>query len=163
MDSKKPGRTETRARRAALVAAAAATAIWSSGALGRTQPEGDCIPADTLQGLNAPIESLILEPVDHVPTEAVVPEIADIDLESVTSDIGTPLLKLEPEVSKALRDVFDAGQDDLAIPEVATSPVADSDDVKNLSELNDDVTPADSEVEEDELSLLRRQMYRIDI
>ena len=163
MDSRKPVSSETRARRAALVAAAAATAIWSGSALGRTQPDGDCIPADSLQGLNAPIESLQLEPVDHVPTEPAVPELADIDLESVTGDIGTPLLKLEPKVSEALREIFEAGQDDSAIPELATSPVADSDDVMNLSELNDDATPVDSEVEEDELSLLRRQMYRIDI
>ena len=98
-----------------------------------------------------------------MPTEPAVPELADIDLESVASDVGTPLLKLEPKVSEALREIFDAGQDEATIQEVATSPVADSDDIKNLSELNDDATPADSEVEEDELSLLRRQMYRIDI
>ena len=163
MDSKKPGRTETRAGRAALIAAAAATAIWSSSALGRTQPDGDCIPADTLQGLNVPVEALVVEPVDHVPTDGVVPEVADIDLEHVTSDVGTPLLKLEPKVSKALREIFAAEQNDLAIPEVSTSPVADSDEVRNLCELNDEATPADSDVEEDELSLLRRQMYRIDI
>ena len=165
MDSKKPVRNGTRARRAALVAAAAATAIWSGGALGRTQTDGpDCDrnPAASLQALNPPIEVLVLKPVDHVPTDSDVSEISDIDLENVAGDTGTPLLKLEPQVSEALREIFDAEQD-AGTPEIATSPVADYEDVKNLSELNEDAAPGDAEVEENELSLLRRQMYRIDI
>lgn len=163
MDSRKPVRGETRARRTALVAAAAATAIWSGNALGRTQPDADCNPADTLYGLNAPVESLVIKPADHVPTVRDTAEIADIDFEKVTSDIGTPLLKLEPQVNEALQEIFDAEQDDLAMPDVSTSPVADFDDVKSLSELNEKSAPADADVEQDELSLLRRQMYRIDI
>ena len=152
--------------RTALVAVAATTAIWSGSALGRTQPGEECNPADTLEGLNAPIEALIFKSVDHVPTTPDVSNISDINLEDATGDTGTPLLNLRPQVSEALREIFEADEsttNESVVPDVSTSTVADSDDVKNLSELNEEAAPIESALDEDELSLLRRQMYRIDI
>lgn len=164
MDSKTPVSTETRAARAALGVVIVATACWSSSALGRTQPGTDC--GSSLQALAAPIDTLVLTPVDHVPTEPGVSELDAINLEDATSDTGTPHLNLTPRVNDTLREIFDGDPDrsgDQAVQDVVTSPVAEFEDIENLSELPKNTSPVDSAVEDDDLPLLRRQMYRIDI
>jgi hypothetical protein len=166
VDVKKPARHGTRAAHTTLLITIAATACWSSAALARTQPDPDCGVDASPETLADPVESLILKRVDHVPVEQEVSELEAINLERATGDTGTPLLNLAPRFNDTLREVFgkEASQEDESeATDVATSPVAEYEDVKNLSELTEEATPIDSTTEEDHLPLLRRQMYRIDI
>lgn len=166
MESDKAVRNGTRVRQATIAAALVATACWSPVALGRTQPDTDCAAGASLDALSDPAESLVLVPVDHVPTVADVSKIESIHLEKATSDTGTPLLNLAPRVNDTLREVFDgdsAQGGPSQQPDVSSSPVADHEDVKNLSEITDEARSADDALEGADLPLLRRQMYRIDI
>ncbi len=163
MDSKKPVRAGTRASRTALAVAVTMTVCWSSGALGRTQPGPDCGVGAGLEEIRAPAGTLVLTPVDHVPTETDTSELASVELDTATDDNVAPLLDLSPQINETSREIFDEGSDDSRAQELTTSPIAESDEVKNLSELSDESTPVEATVEEDDLPLLRRQMYRIDI
>jgi hypothetical protein len=75
------------------------------------------------------------------------------------------MLRLAPRVSNALRNVFDDGEvisvDDTSI-EIAVSPVAEREDVKDSSDLITDEVGSDTE-QDDDLPLLQRRMYRTDI
>ena len=168
MESKKPARSGTRARQATLAVAMITSACWSANAVARTQSEADCGARASLESITIadPVESLVLVPVDHVPTETDVSDIEAIHLQKATGDTGTPLLNLTPHVNNTLREVFGGDTeevDETTINEVSSSPVAEHDDVKNLSELVDESTTDEAPGEDDDLALLRRQMYRIDI
>ncbi len=166
MESKKAVSKGTRGRQATISAVLVATACWSAGALGRTQPDADCATGTGLDALSDPVDSLVLAPVDHVPTITDIAEIEAIHLEKATGDTGTPLLNLTPQVSDTLREVFAGDSQQEAgsqPPEVSSSPVAEHEDIKNLSDMADEARSADTVPEEDDLPLLRRQMYRIDI
>ncbi len=166
MDSKNAVSNGTRVRQATIAATLVITACWSAGALGRTQPEADCAADANLYTLSDPADSLVLVPVDHVPTMTDVSDIEAIHLEQATGDTGTPLLNLAPRVNDTLREVFaDDGVQDAPSrqSDVSSSPVAEHEEVKNLSELADETSSTDAASEEDDLPLLQRQMYRIDI
>jgi len=144
----------------------ALTAVWSSNALSRTQPAAECDEGTELQTLTAPVESLVLTRVDHVPTEQDVSDLKSIDIEKVSRDTGTPLLDLAPRVNDALRGIFDDNGENLVDGtslEISVAPIAESEDVPDLSELADDTAPDGASLEDSDLPLLERQMYRIDI
>lgn len=166
MDSNLPSGNETRVRRAALVTIIALSAAWSSAALSRTQPATDCNGENDLQTLSAPVDALVLDTVDHVPTEPNVSDLDGVDIDTVARVPGTPLLNLAPSVNIAIRDIFEA---DNAAPadetslEIPVSPVAESEELPDLSELPETATNDGVAEEESGLPLLERRMYRIDI
>ena len=166
MDSKKPAGNETRVRRTALVTIIALTAAWSSTALSRTQPATGCDTGNDPLNLPAPVDALVLNTVDHVPTEQDVSDVDSIDIKRVTSDNGAPILNLAPHVNATMHDVFDedgAASVDEASLEIPISPIAESEELPELSELPNTGTPDGVSAEESDLPLLERQMYRIDI
>lgn len=166
MDSNSPSGNETRVRRAALVVIIALTAAWSSSALSRTQPATGCDGRHDLQHLSAPMDALVLDTVDHVPTEPSVSDLDSLDIETVARDPGTPLLTLAPNVNAAMRDIFETGNAaaaDETSPEIPVSPVAESEEIPDLSELPETGTTDGVPEGESDLPLLERRMYRIDI
>lgn len=163
MDSKSPpkGRTGSTALSAALLMIVATS--WSGTALARTQTESDCDRvARALNALDAPAETLGIRSVDHVPIQSESAALDEIDLDEEPT---APMLRLAPRVSNALRNVFDDGEvisvDDTTI-EIAVSPVAEREDVKDSSDLITDDAGSDTE-QDDDLPLLQRRMYRTDI
>jgi hypothetical protein len=166
LDSKQPSGNEARIKRIALASVLALTTAWSSNALSRTQPAAECAADVDLQTLTAPIEPLVLKKVDHVPTETDVASVDSIDIERVTADTSTPLLNLAPRTDEAIRSIFADDSAELAketAGKIQVSPVAESEPVPDLSELPDDGSGEDVSVDESDLPLLERQMYRIDI
>ena len=166
MDSNSPPGNETRVRRAALVTVIALTAAWSSVALSRTQPAPDCDGGNDIKHLSAPAPALVLDTVDHVPIEPAAADLDSIDIENVARDTGTPLLNLAPGVNDAMREIFDgdnAALIDAAALEIPVSPIAESEETPDLSELPDNGTTDGAPAEESDLPLLERRMYRIDI
>ena len=161
MDSTHP----TRERSRALLAASLALALfWSGSSHARTQPETDCTDvAKRLQSLETPADVLATTPIDHVPVLTDAPILAEtVDAD----DMPTPLISLAPRAESALRDIFDdteALEADV-VPVVApSSPVAESEDLPDISELPDNVTPMTSGDDEIDLPMLQRRMFRIDI
>jgi hypothetical protein len=134
--------------------------------MGRTQAEADCNEvARDLQRLEAPTEPLAITRVDHVTIEPNAADLASSEPEEIEDDTATPLLKLAPRVSNALRDIFDE-QDRVteASLEFQASPLAESEEIPDISELPVENSPESQNEDEIELpSLLQRQMYRIDI
>ena len=159
MDSTHP----TRERSRALLAASLALALfWSGSSQARTQPEIDCADvAKRLQSLEAPTDVLATTPIDHVPVLIESPALA----ETVDADeMPTPLISLAPRAESALRDIFDDSETVDVVPAVApSSPVAESEDLPDISELPDNVTPATAGDDEIDLPMLQRRMFRIDI
>jgi len=166
VDVRKPVASRNRATPAALLIAFVVSVCWSGATLARTQPESESGVETSLDGIAGPV-SLVVKTVDHVPVEQEVSDLEDINIERATGDTGTPLFNLTPRFNETLREVFgrdEADQEgDSQATDVATSPLAEYEDIKGPSELADDVAPVDSNTEEDDLPLLRRQMYRIDI
>ncbi|MDH3439660.1 MAG: hypothetical protein OEM63_02825 [Gammaproteobacteria bacterium] len=166
MDSIKPSGNETRVRRTALVIGIALAAAWSGTALSRTQPAADCGAGSDLLNLSAPVETLVLDTVDHVPTEPDVLDLDSIDIKGVTSDSGAPTLNLAPRFNDTMHDIFDedsaASVDDTSL-EIPVSPIAESEEIPDLSELPESGSADGVSTEESDLPLLERQMYRIDI
>ena len=163
MDSKSPlkGRTCSAALSIALLTIV--STAWSSTALARTQTESDCDRvARALHALDAPAETLGIRSVDHVPIQS---ESAALDESDLEEEPTAPMLRLAPRVSNALRNVFDDGEviavDDTS-PDIAVSPVAEREEVKDSADLITDDAGADSE-QDDDLPLLQRRMYRTDI
>ena len=165
MDSKKPSGNEIRVRHTALVVALGLTAIWSGSAMASTQPVTECSDAERLQGLIVSAESPALQPFGHIPVTDVS------ELKSNNSDKGsretiTSFLNLEPSgndvIETILKDDETAREEGTAI-DIPIAPVADSDDIPDLSELPDSGVPTGAEDEESDMPLLERQMYRIDI
>jgi hypothetical protein len=67
-----------------------------------------------------------------------------------------------------LRDIFEATREtevaQTATPEASSSPIAETEELPDISELPDNVSPVTTPGDEDiDLPLLQRQMYRIDI
>ncbi len=168
MDVKYPSRdSNKRMRFAAVAATIALTTCWSSGAYSRTQSDVDCAEvARNLQSLEIPVKSLSLETVDHVPmtTEAAAFDAGEPDI--TAADSAAPLLDLTPRAESALRDIFDdsrqAWEADTAV-ELSSSPIAETEDIPDISELPKKAVQ-ESQIDEDsDLPLLQRQMYRTDI
>lgn len=171
MDSKQPSGNEARVRRTALATVIVLTAAWSSTALGRTQTAADCDAGHDLQNLAAPVNSLILKPVDHVPMEQDVTDMESTDIDKVAADNGTPMLRLGPHSTQSLRGLFEDGlfedngalQSGDSMTELSVAPIAESEESPDSPELSEDSAVEGASVEESDLPLLERQMYRIDI
>lgn len=159
MDSTHPRRERSRA----LLAASLALALfWSGSSQARTQPETDCTDvAKRLQSLETPADVLATTPIDHVPVLTDTPVLA----ETVDADeMPTPLISLAPRAESALRDIFDDAEAADVVPVVTpSSPVAESEDLPDLSELPDNVAPVTTGDDEIDLPMLQRRMFRIDI
>lgn len=165
MDSKNPTKGST--WKVAIGAAVVLAACWSTSAGARTQAESDCNEiARDLQKLEAPVEPLTITNVDHVTIAPNAADLANSEPEASSGDeSATPLLKLTPRVNNALRDIFDerreAEETSLELP---TSPLAETEEIPDISELPDDSAPASQGEDEIELpSLLQRRMFRTDI
>ena len=86
--------------------------------------------------------------------------------QTVSGDSATPLLYLTPRVNNALRDIFANGPElDIAADQsrFPSSPIAETEDPADMSELTEDALPTIEVKEEIDLPLLQRQMYRTDI
>jgi hypothetical protein len=155
----------TRERSRALTAASLALALfWSGSSQARTQPEIDCADvAKQLQSLEIPAKSLAATPVDHVPVLTDAPVLAEtVDAD----DMPTPLISLAPRAESALRDIFEDNDATAAevVPAVApSSPVAESEEIPDISELPDNVMPEAAGDDDIDLPMLQRRMFRIDI
>lgn len=169
MDSQNPSKGRSRRVALAMSAVALLNAAWSGAALGRTQTESECDRTQRdSETFGAPEIVLQVSSVDHVAIRSDAAAMESSDLESAGDDAAaTPLLRLAPRVSSALRDVFDEGPaTDVveATQNVPASPVAESEDVKDVPEsLQDETVPASGQDEDIDLPLLQRRMYRTDI
>ena len=108
-----------------------------------------------LQSLSVPVDKLKVDVVDHVPID---PDL--LDEETAVREPVAPVLKLGPRLTNILRDVFDSTAEDLlqeSSEQPSSSPLADSDQKKDLSEVSDEA------VEETQLPRFQRQMLRTDI
>jgi len=145
----------------------AVSACWSASAIGRTQTGTECESVTRgLQSLEAPVDTLSIERVDHVTIENEGSTADTVDIETVSGDTATPLLYLTPRVNNALRDIFvngpelDTAGDQVKFP---SSPIAETEEAADMSELTEDALPAIEVKEKIDLPLLQRQMYRTDI
>lgn len=131
-----------------------ATAYAASGTL------DPCDQADrNLKSLEVPVAALIVDVVDHVPTDP-----AAIDAQSAVMDPAAPVLYLTPRVTNILRDVFGTTAEQLPLEspnerqqQPSSSPLADSD------EKSDAVEPAAVVDETNALPRFQQQMRRTDI
>ncbi len=168
MDVKYPSRdSNKRMRFAAVAATIALTTCWSSGAYSRTQSDVDCAEvAHNLQSLEIPVKSLSLETVDHVPLINDATAFEAIETDITSTDSAAPLLDLTPRAENALRYIFDDSQQiratDTAV-EISSSPIAETDEIPDISELPRKAVPESVIDEDSDLPLLQRQMYRTDI
>lgn len=152
----------------ALTASATLAAFWSGAAFARTQSDPDRAKITRhLESLDTPARTLAVDDVDHSvvkPDGATQPEDDAVDVSTI--DLSTPHLKLGPRVSNALQDIFGRGEkasfDEERI-DVPVSPVAESEDVPELSERSVESDATNEASEEIDLPLLQRQMYRTDI
>jgi hypothetical protein len=167
VDSRNPEKGRKSLVSVTFVASIVAASCWSASAFGRTQTETDCSAvARALQSLEAPVESLSVNTVDHVAIDAGAAELDSINIETASADSGTPLLYLTPRVANALRDIFDNRQETGApdaMTELSSSPIAETEDVAERPERPDDTIPKSDGEAEIALPLLQRQMYRTDI
>lgn len=145
------------------------TAGWSATALGRTQTDAECDGgAHDIATFDPPAVTLHVVGVDHVAIRSDASTLDTAELESKGDDTAaTPLLRLAPRVSSALRDVFDdllpAGVEETSL-DLPASPVAESEDVKEAAEsVPDENLPASQPGEDIDLPLLQRRMFRTDI
>jgi hypothetical protein len=161
VDSKHPSGERIRP---VLAASLALAVFWCGNALARTQPEPDCADvAKRLKSLDVPAESLTAKPVDHVP---IILNTTDIVDEVNADDMPTPLISLSPRAESALQDVFEVADEvvtEEVSAEVPSSPVAESEDLPDLSELPKDGTAAEAGDSDIDLPMLQRRMFRTDI
>jgi hypothetical protein len=153
VDSRNPEKGHDRTGKLAIAAMIAVTACWSASALG-------------LQSLEAPVETLSIERVDHVTIQNESTASDTVDIQTISGDSATPLLYLTPRVSNALRDIFATGPElDIASyrSKFPSSPIAETEDPADMSELTEDSLPTIEAEENIDLPLLQRQMYRTDI
>ena len=146
-----------------VVVATALVSGFSHDAQGRTQNDVDCL--DDVPG--ADTESLQIRRIDHMPLPSV-PEASPVSGDAGDEgDPATPLLDLTPRAESTLRDVFDTAADTslTASPQdLPVSPIAERDeDIPDISELPDNITPVAPLDPEIDLPLLHRQMFRTDI
>lgn len=168
MDLKNRSReSNCRGHSVAAIATLALCAAWSTSAHSRTPTDADCgKAARDLKSLDVPAESLALTQVDHVPIPSASITLTKPDAESVAGEKATPLLDLTPRAESALRDIFDADRKSDARPmppAVSSSPIAETEELPDVSELPDNVAPVAPLNQEIELPLLQRRMYRTDI
>lgn len=152
----------------ALTATATLMALCSGTAFARTQSSPDCAGiAKQLDSLDIPPRVLAVDDVDLQANQQ--DSTAPLDASTVdvtTMDLSTPYLRLGPRVSNALQDIFEKSETAAFEEEsvdVTVSPVAETEDPAELSELpakSDTVADAEEEID---LPLLQRQMYRTDI
>lgn len=168
MDLKNASREgNKRGRVTALAATLALTVCWSISAHSRTPTEVDCDKfARSMQSLEVPTRSLALTQVDHVPISSESVDFTTADTIATSAEQATPLLDLTPRAEDALRDIFEAGRDvelRKSALEMPSSPIAETEELPDISELPDNATPAAPISDDIDLPLLQRQMYRTDI
>lgn len=137
---------------------------WSGSALARTQTgvaDGAC---DEIPSLEATVDSLSLDRIDHVAIETDLEASKPLQpaASGKVSALSAPLLDLTPRVADALREIFaDAVEPGKArdAEKAPASPVAGATDV------SDSVTVPTEGAARNEGSppMLQRQMYRTDI
>lgn len=157
MDSSHPSKKLT--RKVALAVTVALCAGWSVSALSATTTDVECDGVDRLRALEIPAETYSVRPVDHVAVDTVPRSSDAIDTAEATSETAAPFLYLTPRVASVLRDIFDA-TGEVGDQDISSSPVAESDTISDISELIDDVEPAEVEIT---LPVFQQQMFRIDI
>lgn len=167
MDSRNPEKGHDRTGKLTIATMIAVAACWSASALGRTQTDTDCENvARGLQSLEAPVDTLSIDRVDHVTIENESIAAATVDIQTVSGDSATPLLYLTPRVNNALRGIFangpelDVAEDQGRFP---SSPIAETEEPADMSDLAEDALPTMEAEEKIDLPLLHRQMYRTDI
>jgi len=168
VDSKSAQQSDTGTGYIAVMATLLLAVCWSASALGRTHGEVDCNDAARrLQEPGTPVESLALRQVDHVLAE---PDVDAFELKTAADNVATPLLDLKPSVTSSLHDIFDdnrhAAMTD-TVRAIPASPLAESgksEEVPDIAELPGETEPSFQQLEEEnDLPLLQREMYRIDI
>ena len=168
MDLQNPTKGRKATAVLALAAAALVSATWSTAALGRTQTESECDRmVRDLEALDKPAMELAVRAVDHVAIKSDASALDASDLDSKADETATPLLRFAPRVSSALKDVFGEGgvtEVEEAILEIPASPIAETEDIKDVSEsLPDESIPVHQPEEGIDSPLLQRRMYRTDI
>ena len=168
MDSQNPTKGQKRNGAAAAIAATALLTTFCSATAFATTLTDRGGPARELESPDPPAVTLRASTVDHVAIRSDASTLESGELEAKSDDTAaTPLLRLAPRVSSALRDVFDerlpaAVEESLA--DVPASPLAESEDIKDVAEpAPDNAAPASQPDNEIDLPLLQRRMYRTDI
>jgi hypothetical protein len=140
---------------------------WSASALSATTTEAECdaVTRD-LRVLEVPVEAFSVSPVDHVSIETdPSSDLASLNTTDVAAETSAPFLYLTPRVATVLRGIFRATSvngDANNSSDVASSPVAESDSIPDISELIDESDSA-ARVEEIDLPLFQQRMFRTDI
>ena len=165
MEDKNPAREGQWTCRVALFSLNALELGCSSDEQSRSQKVVDCFEDDT----EAIYETLQISRIDHMPIPSVA-RVSASDAEATeAADPNAPLLDLTPRAASTLRDVFetiDYVDESDRIAEVSESPlssIADTEELPDISELPDNVTPRAPINAESDLPLLERQMFRTDI
>lgn len=165
MEDKNPSREGQLTGKFALFAMTALALGWSSAAQSRTQNEVDCFD-DAQEALT---ETLQISRIDHMPIPSVARVSASDTEATEAADPNAPLLDLTPRAASTLRDVFetiDFVDESDRITEISESPlssIADTEELPDISELPDNVTPVAPINADSDLPLLQRQMFRTDI
>lgn len=154
---------------AALIAVGS---IWSAAALAAAGVTDNCdrLPHNHVASLDAQLEALAVDPVDHVNLEPVAPNIESLALldaveeETLSNENARPFLFLAPRVATVLREIFSAVEEDwVQSPrQLPSSPMAETDDLLDVMSPRPEMMP-DFIIEDEELPHFQRQMYRTDI
>jgi hypothetical protein len=151
----------------ALAAILALFGGWGSSALGATTCTTDCDAAtNDLERLEVAVETLSVSPLDLAGIEGEIPGADSAGAVFMSSDAAAPFLYLAPRVASLLREIFDATGEEISqgdFREVTTSPIAETVDGVDISELLDNAQPKSNLRDETDLPLLQRQMFRTDI
>lgn len=154
---------------AALIAVGS---IWSAAALAAAGVTDNCdrLPHHHVISLDAELEALAVDPVDHVNLEPVAPNIDSlavldaVEEEFLSNENVRPFLFLAPRVATVLREIFSAVEEDWAQAprQLPSSPIAETDDFLDTTSPRLEAMP-DFSIEDEALPQFQRQMYRTDI
>lgn len=156
---------------AALIAVGS---IWSAAALAAAGVTDNCdrLPHHHVASLDAELEALAADPVDHVNLEPVAPNIDSLAVldaaeeEFLSSESVRPFLFLAPRVATVLREIFSAVEEDRvqAPRPMPSSPIAETDDFLDAAATapRSDAMP-DFSIGDETMPQFQRQMYRTDI
>jgi len=160
--------SSNKARQSAIVLALTLAILggWSGNALSATTCTSDCDTlTNNLQSPEVPVEALSVSPLDLTAKEVVTSGFDSLEGLALSGESAAPFLYLTPRVASVLQEIFEATRDEVSQPELPSSPVAESEEWVDISELLEDTIPASRSQTESEsaLPLLQRQMFRTDI
>jgi len=138
------------------------TSFWCVSGLAASSTDINCSSSGSqLNSLTVSVDSLAVQPVEHLPIRAETAPLLGLDSNETVSKAVVPILHLAPHIAAILNNVFEDAADQQTDTSAIELPSAGR--AAQPQKISDSVVPENVVVPGDDIARFQRQMYRKDI